>query len=260
MARYLRFEKDATVSYGVLEGGLIQPLDGAFGDFRKADRPKVPLSEVRLLAPVLPTKIIAVGTNYNGLFRGANALAPVGPRFWTKPSNVLNDPEGNIELRAGVPAAFHEVELAVVIGKVAKQVRSADAFHYVFGYTVCNDVSVGDPSANPPESSPFFTHGKVFDGFGPLGPWIETEIDPADLALECRVNGEVRQRDRTSDLKFKIPELIERITDICTLYPGDVISTGSPPGVAPIIPGDTIECEVEGIGILRNYVRVRPDN
>lgn len=258
MAKYLRYEHRGSIHFGELLGTTIQPLAGEFGALRPAAQPTVQLTDVRLLAPVTPTKIIAIGPNFHAPFRGADAHPPMELMYWTKPATVLNHPEGIIELPPGVPAVNHEVELAIVIGKRARQVSRAEAHEYIFGFTCMNDVTAGDlitRGAFP--ASPYFVYGKTFDGFGPLGPWIVTDIDTGNLHMETRVNGEVRQSHSTSDRIFSPEEVVARVSNVQTLLPGDVISMGSPPGVAPMVDGDVVEVEIEGIGTLRNYARNR---
>ena len=177
--------------------------------------------------------------------------------FWTKPASTLNHPGGVIELPPGVPVN-HEVELAIVIGKRAKLVSSATALDHVLGYTCMNDVTVGDFStAGAFAASPYFVYGKIYDGFAPLGPWIVTDLETHALHVETRVNGVVRQSHSTADFIFQPAQLVAWISEIVTLMPGDVISTGSPPGVMPMADGDIVEVEVEGIVVLRNRVRDR---
>ncbi len=260
MARYVRYEKDGVRRHGELRGQTIQPLDGELGEFTASKDGSVQLGQVRLLAPAVPTKIIAVGPNFKAPFEGPDAMPPMDLRFWTKPPNVLNDPEGIIELPPGVPAVNHEVELAVVVGKRAKQVSVADAHGFIFGYACMNEVCAGDfatPGAFA--ASPYFVHGKIYDGFGPVGPWIVTGLDTSDLHVESRVNGQIRQSSSTSDFRYTPAEVLSKLSDVLTLVPGDVISMGSPPGVGPFVDGDTVEVEIEGIGILRNHARNRPD-
>jgi 2-keto-4-pentenoate hydratase/2-oxohepta-3-ene-1,7-dioic acid hydratase in catechol pathway len=255
VARYVRYRSGAEIHYGELQGDRIIPLTGSFAAFEVAGRPSVSAGDVKLLAPTLPTKIVSVGPNYGTRIPGLRQ-----PMFWVKPSTAVNDPEGVIELPAGHPAINHEVELAVVIGKRAKQVPLARAHEYIFGYTCMNDVTAGD-FATPGAfmASHYFVDGKIFDGFAPLGPWIETELDTGNLRMECRVNGEVRQRDSTASRFFSPAELVAMLSEVLTLLPGDVISTGSPPGVQPIVDGDVVEVEIEGIGVLRNRARARAE-
>jgi 2-keto-4-pentenoate hydratase/2-oxohepta-3-ene-1,7-dioic acid hydratase in catechol pathway len=259
MAKYVRYDHQGAVRHGQLEGGTIQPLEGDFGAFRPAKLPTVALDAVKLLAPTTPSKIIAIGPNFNVFFRGPNAAPPMELTYWTKPASVLNHPDGVIELPPGVPAVNHEVELAIVIGKRARQLRREQAREHIFGFTCMNDVTAGDfatPGAFP--ASPYFAYGKIFDGFGPLGPWIVTGLDTSDLHMETRVNGQVRQSHSTSDMIHDPEAVVARVSNVVTLEPGDVISMGSPPGVAPIVDGDVVEIEIEGVGVLRNYARDRP--
>ena len=255
MTQYVRYLQGNSTSYGILEGTSITPVEGPFGDFKPSDRPPVPLDAVRLLAPAVPTKIIAIGPNYRA-YPGVEAVPLM---MWTKPASCLNDPEGVIELPPGHPAVNHEAELAIVIGKRAKQVQPMNAGEYIFGFTCMNDVTLGDFSAPGAFGrSPYFVHGKICDGFAPLGPCIVTGLDISDLRLQCRVNGEIRQDHSTSDRIHEPAELVATVSNYLTLLPGDIISTGSPPGVQPLHDGDIVEVEIENIGILRNYARTRP--
>jgi 2-keto-4-pentenoate hydratase/2-oxohepta-3-ene-1,7-dioic acid hydratase in catechol pathway len=254
MARYVRYQQGDTAAYGSLEGTTIHPLDGIFGEFAPSSRPSIPLDAVRLLAPTVPSKIIAIGPNY----RAHPGHEAVPLMMWTKPASCLNDPEGVIELPPGHPAVNHEAELAIVIGKRAKQVSRMSAADYIFGFTIMNDVTLGDFST--PEAfgrSPYFVHGKICDGFAPLGPCIVTDLDISNLRLQCRVNGHIRQDHSTSDRIHEPADLVATVSNYVTLFPGDVISTGSPPGVQPMRDGDVVEIEIENIGILRNYARNR---
>jgi 2-keto-4-pentenoate hydratase/2-oxohepta-3-ene-1,7-dioic acid hydratase in catechol pathway len=258
VATYLRYEHRGSTHFGELQGNMIHPLEGELGALRPAFLPTVALDEVKLLAPTVPSKIIAIGPNFHAPFRGANAVPPMELMYWTKPATGLNHPEGVIELPPAVPAVNHEVELAIVIGKRAKRVSRAEAHQYIFGFTCMNDVTAGDlvtPGAFV--ASPYFVYGKTYDGFAPLGPWIVTGLDTGNLHMETRLNGEVRQSHSTSDRIFSPEEVVERVSNVQTLLPGDVISMGSPPGVGPMVDGDVVEVEIEAIGTLRNYARAR---
>jgi 2-keto-4-pentenoate hydratase/2-oxohepta-3-ene-1,7-dioic acid hydratase in catechol pathway len=251
----VRYQSPAGPRYGELRGESIQPLNGAIGALRPSTDAAVPLAEAKLLAPATPSKIIAVGPNYGALMPGLTQ-----PIFWTKPASCLNHPEGVIELPPGHPAINHEVELAFVVGKRAKMVGLAEAEDHIFGYTCMNDVTAGDfatPGAFP--ASHYFVDGKIFDGFAPLGPWIVSGLDTSNLHMECRINGEVRQSHSTSKRLFAPAQLLSLISQVMTLFPGDVVSTGSVPGVAPMVHGDVVEVEIEGIGTLRNHARNRAD-
>jgi 2-keto-4-pentenoate hydratase/2-oxohepta-3-ene-1,7-dioic acid hydratase in catechol pathway len=257
MPTYLRYQQAGSTRYGELSGETIHPLDGEIGNFRPSAQPSVRLADVRLLAPAAPSKIIAIGPNYRaGLPEGMPL--PERPMFWTKPASCLNHPEGIIEIQVGDVPTNHEVELAIVIGKTASRVKRAQAAQYILGYTCMNDVTVGNfAQAGAFMNSPYFVYGKIFDGFAPLGPWVVTDLDTRDLHLECRINGEVRQSHSTADRLFEPDALLEMVSHIVTLLPGDVISTGSPPGVQPMKHGDVVEIEIQNIGTLRNHARNR---
>lgn len=255
MAKIVRYRLDGE-HYGELRGENIHPLDGMFPDLTPASRPIVRLDQVKVLTPVVPRKTIGVGPNYRAHLNGNPP--PPRPHYWVKPSNTLLDPEEAILIPEGPPTTCHESELAVVIGRTARDVKAADAGAYIYGYSCFNDVSAG-LMHNPPEhlKSQYFVDGKIYDTFGPLGPVIETALDTSNLRVRCRVNGETKQDHQTSDFIWSPAELLELISHVVTLYPGDVIATGSPPGVGALKPGDVVEIEVEGIGVLRNICRKR---
>lgn len=255
MTKYVRYERDGFQGHGKLVGDQIHPVHGAFGAFVDSSDAPLALSSVKLLAPTRPSKVIAIGPGYKAHFGGQPVPFP-RPHYWIKPANTLLDPEGVIELPPGVPMVCHESELAIVIGKTAKDVSAAEASKHIFGYTCINDVTAGqmnDPAAFV--SSQWFVDGKIFDTFGPIGPCIETDLDPADVLIECRVNGQLRQSHRTTDLIWSVEHLVEAISSVLTLFPGDVIATGSPPGMGPLADGDVVEVTIAGIGTLRNMVR-----
>ena len=211
-----------------------------------------PLAEARLLAPVQPSKIVCVGRNYREHAAELGNAMPAEPLLFLKAPSSLIGHGGIIELPTASNRVEHEGELAVVIGRRAWRVSDAEnPLDYVLGYTCANDVTARDLQRKDVQ----FTRAKSFDTFCPVGPYVETELDPLDLQVETRVNGELRQRGRTSEMAFSVPFLIRYISHIMTLEPGDVISTGTPAGVGPLTDGDTVEVEVEGIGTLRNPVR-----
>lgn len=260
MARYLRYESGDSYRYGLLEGNMITPLDGNFPDFTPSSDAKVQLDQVKLLSPTTPTRICSSGPGFKSSFPGGPSTYPTMPMFWHKPLAALNHPEGIIELPTlEYPGINHECELGVVIGRKTKCASPEQAKANIFGYTVYNDVTRGDfYEAGAFGKSPYFAYGKTYDGFAPMGPWIVTDLDTSNLHLECRVNGEVRQSHSTSDRLFAPEQIISWLSHMGTLNPGDVISMGSPPGMGWMKDGDVVECEIEGIGILRNYVRNRP--
>ncbi len=201
------------------------------------------------------TKIVAIGSNYRDHALEMGKPLPVVPKIFLKPpSAVIYDGEA-IVIPPRTTRVDHEAELAVVIGERASRVPKARAFDVIAGYTVCNDVTARDFQ----REDGVFTRAKGFDSFCPLGPVLVTGIDPSNLAIRCVVNGVVRQQSRTDQLVFDIPTLIAFISDIMTLEPGDVISTGTPAGVGPLLPGDTVTVEIDGIGALTNPVIARDD-
>jgi 2-keto-4-pentenoate hydratase/2-oxohepta-3-ene-1,7-dioic acid hydratase in catechol pathway len=242
--------------YGLIEGDAILPLDdrSVFARqfvLRDASE-RLPLDEVRLVAPVAPTKIVCVGRNYREHAAELGNDLPAEPLLFLKaPSSVIAHDE-TITLTPFSARVEHEGELAVVIGRRVRALDDdEDPLAYVLGYTCLNDVTARDLQRKDVQ----FTRAKSFDTFCPVGPYVVTDIDPLDLRVETRVNGEVRQRGRTSEMAFSVPFLIRYISRMMTLEAGDVISTGTPAGVAPLLDGDTVEIEVERVGTLRNPVR-----
>jgi len=214
---------------------------------------RVQLSDdaVRLLAPVIPrSKIIGVGRNYAAHAAETGHALPVVPLLFLKPNTSVIGPDDPIVLPAWTEEVEHEAELAVVIGKVTKNVTVARALDHVFGYTVANDVTARDAQRAEPQ----WTRAKGFDTSCPIGPWIVPGLDVSDLAVRSRVNGQPRQDGRTSQLIFDVAYLVSYISEVFTLLPGDVILTGTPAGVGPIVDRDIVEVEVEDIGVLRNPV------
>ena len=258
MAKYLRYEHGGAVRHGRLDGTTITPLSGTFPDFQPSGDPTVDLSAVKLLAPTEPTRIVSAGPGFKCSFPDP-AHYPDMPMFWHKPLAALNHPEGVIELPDGeYPGINHEAELGIVIGKRAKCVSPEEAAAHIFGYTCYNDVTRGDfYKEGAFGASVYFAYGKTYDGFAPIGPWIVTDLDTSDLHIECRINGEVRQSHSTSDRLFSPEQIVSFLSHMGTLNPGDVISCGSPPGMTWLEHGDVCEVEIEGIGVLRNHVRMR---
>ena len=220
-------------------------LDG--GRIATADRPP---ASGELLPPATPTKIVAVGRNYADHARELGNEPPSEPIIFLKPPSALLSPNATIVRPPQSERVDFEGELAIVVGKRARNVKADRWRDFVLGFTCANDVTARDLQKKDVQ----FTRGKSFDTFCPIGPCIETEIDPSDLALRTRVNGDVRQNGRTSMMVFPCPVLFEFISAIMTLEPGDVILTGTPAGVGPLASGDTVEVDIEGIGTLRNHV------
>lgn len=256
--RIARFTTGDDPRYALVEGGPgAEELVVISGDpIYTAVQPtgeRVPLSDdaVRLLAPVIPrSKIIGVGRNYAAHAAEMGNDLPVVPLLFLKPNTSVIGPDDPIVLPAWTEEVEHEAELAVVIGKVTKNVTAERALDHVFGYTVANDVTARDAQRAEPQ----WTRAKGFDTSCPLGPWIVPGLDVSDLAVRARVNGQPRQDGRTSQLIFDVAYLVSYISEVFTLLPGDVILTGTPAGVGPIVDRDIVEVEVEDIGVLRNPV------
>ena len=206
---------------------------------------------MRLLEPLKPSKIVCVGRNYREHAAELGNKMPEEPLLFLKaPSAIISSGE-NIVLPDASQQVEHEGELGVVIGRVARKLAAnEDPLSYVRGYTCVNDVTARDLQRKDVQ----FTRGKSFDTFCPVGPWIETDIDPGNVTVETRVNGEVKQKGNTADMAFSVAFLIRYISEIMTLYPGDLIATGTPAGVSRLKSGDTVEVEVAGIGVLVNRV------
>jgi 2-keto-4-pentenoate hydratase/2-oxohepta-3-ene-1,7-dioic acid hydratase in catechol pathway len=252
--KFARVEVDAATRWGAVRGNTIALLDGTPYDGGKPDGTELPIEEVRLLAPVTPSKIFGVGKNYAAHVSEMGYVHGGDPSVFMKGSSTIIGPGDDIVLPPLSMSTHveHEAELAIVIGKPARFVSEADAPDYILGYTCANDVSARDLQRGDPHP----TRGKGFDTFCPVGPWIETDLDPVTgVRLRCSVNGELRQDASTADMIYRIPFLIEYLSGFATLNPGDLIITGSPGGTEPIKPGDKVEVEIEGIGALVNGVR-----
>ena len=238
--------------YAGLLGSSVFPLPADY-NFENIKIPNeegvLALHEVKLLPPVAPSKIVCVGRNYREHAAELGNKMPDEPLLFLKAPSSLIGSGDEIVLPPASQQVEHEGELGVVIGRVASKLSSSeDPLSYVFGYTCVNDVTARDLQRKDVQ----FTRGKSFDTFCPVGPWIETEIDPRRVAVETRLNGEVKQKGNTADMAFPVAFLIRYISEIMTLYPGDLIATGTPAGVSRMKPGDTVEVEVAGIGVLRN--------
>jgi 2-keto-4-pentenoate hydratase/2-oxohepta-3-ene-1,7-dioic acid hydratase in catechol pathway len=208
------------------------------------------LPDVRLLSPFLPSKVVALGKNYAEHAQEMGGEAPATPLIFLKPSTTVIGEADSIRLPRSSAEVHYEGELAVVIGTPARNVAPEDAGKHVFGYTAANDVTARDQQRADVQ----FTRSKSYDSFCPLGPWVETVLDPADLRIVTRVNGQIKQDGRTSQMIHDVAAQIAFVSAIMTLLPGDVILTGTPAGVGPIVAGDTVSVEIEGIGTLTNPV------
>ncbi len=246
--RLVRFRYGDRIAHGFLEDDLVRFLEGTFFEKPLPTGEEVPLVDVRLLAPVLPSKVAAVGKNYAAHAAEFGGEVPEEPLIFLKPSTSVSGPGDPIPLLPISRRVDYEGELVVVIGRIARNVRAEEAGKYVLGYTCGNDVTLRDLQKKDDQ----WARAKGFDGSCPLGPWIETELDPNDVLVETRLNGQVRQSARTSDMVFGVATLIAFVTEFMTLLPGDVIMTGTPEGVGKLAPGDKVEVEIEGIGVLAN--------
>ena len=251
--RLVRFRHGDRIATGAVERGSdeIQVLKGTFFEDPLPTGESIPLDDVRLLAPVLPSKLVCVGKNYAAHAAEFGMQVPEEPLLFLKPSTAVIGPNDPIELLPISRRIDYEGELAVVVGRLARGVRAEEAFQVILGYTCANDVTLRDLQKTDDQ----WARAKGFDGSAPIGPWIETDLDPNEATVLTRLNGEVRQQGSTADLVFGVATLIEYITTFMTLLPGDLLLTGTPEGVGPLAEGDVVEIEVEGVGTLRNEVR-----
>src|SRR5215467_4900830 len=245
---FVRYSQAGTTSYGILEGDTIQELKQSYFLGAESSGRSHKLSSVKLLSPCEPSKVIAVGLNYKSHLEGEPA--PAQPGIFLKLPTCVIAPEDNIVFPPGAEDVHYEGEMVVVIGKKASRVSKNDATNLVFGVTCGNDVSERRWQDNDMQ----WFRGKACDTFGPLGPTIVTGLNYGDLLLQTRLNGEIRQKQRTSDLLFDVPTIVSFISQFVTLYPGDVIFTGTPGSTKAMKSGDVVEIELEGVGILRNRI------
>lgn len=260
LMRIVRFKRRSSTPYGVLEGTTVSEVSGdIFSPGEKSDPytftgRKFSLGEVKLLAPCRPTKIVAVGLNYRSHAQEVGMQLTDDPLLFLKPSTAVIGPDEHIVFPAMSRRIDYEAELGVVIATEAKGVSEEDAKEYILGYTCFNDVTARDLQGRDKQ----FTRSKSFDTFAPMGPWIETELDPSHLKVESYLDGTRKQSGTTADLLFSVFQLVAFISRVMTLLPGDVIATGTPAGIGPMQAGETIEVVIEGIGTLRNYVTPPP--
>lgn len=251
--RYARFSYKGQTAYGIIRDQKVFELDGCvFGDAKQTGR-EFALDDVRLLCPVEnPSKVVAIGLNYLAHAKESGKTPPDEPLMFLKAPSAVIGPYDEIVLASHENRTDEEAELVVVIGKTCRSVSKERALDYVFGYTCGNDVSDRVRQRNDGQ----WTRAKSYDTYCPLGPWIETGIkDPGELRVMARLNGQICQDSSTRDLIFDVPTLIEAVSACMTLFPGDVIMTGTPEGVSALKPGDTVQVTIEGIGTLENKVR-----
>jgi 2-keto-4-pentenoate hydratase/2-oxohepta-3-ene-1,7-dioic acid hydratase in catechol pathway len=249
--RIVRYSRQGDVGFGILEGEETVAAIGPhpFAAFEYTGQ-RYPTAEVRLLAPVLPTKVVAIGRNYAEHARELGNEVPPEPVLFLKPSTSVVGPGDPIVRPGWAGRVDFEGELAVVVGKLVRRLDPGRAIQSVLGFTCANDVTARDLQRADGQ----WARAKGFDTFCPLGPWIETDLDSTDLAISTLVNGDVRQQARTSQLEHGVAELLAFVSRVMTLLPGDVLLTGTPAGVGPLETGDRVEVEVEGIGVLTNEV------
>ena len=248
--KIVRFAIGSKIRYGILNGESIQGIEDKPYRHIKPSDCYYRLGEVELLSPCTPSKIVALGLNYHNHAEEMRVPLPNAPLIFLKPSTAVIGPEDNIAYPSASHRVDYEGELGVVIKKPVWRVSAKDALDYVLGYTCFNDVTARDLQSQDKQ----WTRAKGFDTFAAVGPCVETELDPANVALETYLNGELKQQGSTSDLIYSVPELINFISHVMTLLPGDIIATGTPSGIGPMYPGDTVEIRIDGIGTLRNYV------
>jgi 2-keto-4-pentenoate hydratase/2-oxohepta-3-ene-1,7-dioic acid hydratase in catechol pathway len=242
-----------TPVYGVLEGTQVALFRGLPWGDPEFVGVAVELDELKVLAPTIPSKIICVGKNYADHAAEMNSSVPEEPVIFLKPNTTVIADEDSIVLPDQSNDVHYEAELAVVIGAVAKDVPVERAGEVIFGYTCANDVTARDLQAKDKQ----WTRAKSFDTFCPLGPWIETELDPSTLNISCEVNDEVKQSSNTKEMIRGVHEMVSWISKVMTLIPGDVILTGTPAGVGPMVAGDSVSVTIQGIGTLTNPVVAR---
>jgi 2-keto-4-pentenoate hydratase/2-oxohepta-3-ene-1,7-dioic acid hydratase in catechol pathway len=249
--RIVRYQlSDQTPQFGWIMNDKVGSIEGdVFGVFQRQEA-RIPVESVHLLPPSTPGKIVCVGRNYAAHAKEHGADVPEVPLIFLKPTTAMIGPNQEIVLPPQSEQVEHEAELAVIIGKTGRWITHDDALSHIFGYTVANDVTARDLQRSDGQ----WARAKGFDTFCPVGPWIETEFDPADAVVTCNVNGEMRQMASTRDMIFTVRQLIAFISSVMTLEQGDLLLTGTPAGVSPLNPGDVVEVSIEGIGTLSNPI------
>ena len=251
-----RFSVDGSdPRFGIVDGEEIVVLAGdpMFQGFDTLDE-RVPLSGAKLLAPVIPrSKVVCVGLNYGEHAHDMGDQGPSTPLIFLKPNTAVVGPGDAIQLPQNVGKIVHEGELVIVIGKIAKQVKAENAADYIFGYTVGNDVSARDLMVSDGQ----WARAKGYDTFAPIGPVIETELDPGNVEITTFVDGEQRRHGNTSQMLHSVAEIVAFASDVWTLLPGDIIMTGTPGGLGGFVAGQTVDITIEGIGTLSNPARAR---
>lgn len=249
--KIIRFKHKGQVVFGWIYQDEVGLIDGdIFNEYRRLET-ELHLERIDLLSPIDPGKIICIARNYEEHAREHQVEIPEYPMIFLKPPSAVIGANARIQIPPQSEQVEHEAELAVVIGKSCKWIEPEAAYEHILGYTIANDVTARDLQYKDGQ----WTRAKGFDTFCPLGPWIETELDPSDLLISCRVNGELRQMSSTKEMIFPISQLVSYVSTIMTLQPGDVVLTGTPAGVGSLETGDEVEISIEGIGTLKNFVK-----
>ncbi|AEV29568.1 2-keto-4-pentenoate hydratase/2-oxohepta-3-ene-1,7-dioic acid hydratase [Sphaerochaeta pleomorpha str. Grapes] len=248
--KYLRFSYQDSVHYGILQDNTVQVLDGSpFGSYTVTDK-KLALDKVKILTPCNYTKAVCIGLNYRDHAEEFQLPIPTEPVVFIKPSTASLDPLGTIVYPPQCHRLDYEAELAIVIGKKAKNIEEQDVKEYILGYTCANDITARD--LQPKQGQ--WTVAKSFDTFCPFGPFISDEVNPSNLVIESRVNGKTMQKSNSKHLIFSVPFLVSYLSKVMTLLPGDIILTGTPGGISGMHKGDTVEIIIEGLGTLKNTI------
>lgn len=251
--KIFRFKSRNKVFHGVLKEELLYPIQGFLFEEFRVEKKGIPISSVSLLPPVEPSKIVAVGVNYREHAREMGRPLPEEPLLFLKPPSAVIGPDDFIIYPRMATRVDYEGEMAVVIKQKVRHLGDQeDVRPFILGYTCLNDVTARDLQQKDVQ----FTRAKSFDTFAPIGPCIATDIDPSRLRIKTFLNGKLKQSSMTRNLIFPVPYLIRFISRIMTLYPGDIITTGTPVGVGPVVPGDRIDIQIEGIGTLSNPVKM----
>ena len=248
--KVVRFLHGDQEHFGAVDSQQVRVFEGSPLEGARLGDQVLELSDCKLLAPVKPSKAICIGMNYAAHAAEISQSVPDEPLMFFKPISAIIGSGEAIVLPHQSNQVELEAELTVVIGKTAKNVTVEQAKDYIFGYTIANDVTARDLQFSDLQ----WARSKGFDTFCPLGPWIETEFDSANKQVASRINGEVRQSATTNDMTFNVEKLVSYVSENVTLFPGDIILTGSPAGISKITKGDFVECEIEGIGVLSNPV------
>jgi 2-keto-4-pentenoate hydratase/2-oxohepta-3-ene-1,7-dioic acid hydratase in catechol pathway len=248
--RLVRFLARGKPAWGIVTGDELAELDGDFFTPFKTLKTGHAFSQVKLLPPCSPSKIVAVGLNYRDHAHELGLAVPGEPVIFLKPATTIIGPGESVICPAVSSRVDYEAELGVVLKDRTRNISPEEAPGHILGYTCANDVTARDLQKKDGQ----WTRAKSFDTFCPVGPWIETDLDPGDLLIQSYLNGERRQSSRTSQLIFNVHELVSFISGIMTLEPGDLIITGTPAGIGPMKPGDEVEVRIEGIGSLKNRV------